>query len=199
MPLPEADLDTTQLAHGEMSKEDAKLIVRFFEKPRQNAARSREEGRPIFDMADYIEISVPGDRDNNVIRPANDMDKARFPIHWNRYKALQSQEEVGTPLSAWPLIRPDQLEELAYFKIKTVESLAGMADGNIPPVMGMLELRQRARDFLESAKDAGLLGKMRQQMEEQAAHIQQQKMIIDELTKKLDEIAAPAASTKAGK
>lgn len=148
-----ATYSMTAQAMGE-SKGDESLFVRFYVAPVENKAASKEEGRPIFEDKEYIEIRIPGDRKSAVTRIARQKDIDRFPRHYAAFKNRTSEEveEIGTPLREWTPIPRSLVEEFAYFNIKTVEQLAGVNDGNVQKASGLFEWRQKARDFLERAE-----------------------------------------------
>lgn len=155
----------------------AGLFVRFSKVPKEDAEASAQEGRPIFKEVDYITIAVPGDKTSEVVRPVRPTDKERFRAAWERYNAGHAQVADGTPLKEWPGVSRAQVEELAYFRIYTVEQLADVSDANLRNMGPFLALRQRARDFLERAKGAAPVEKMRQELEardEQLARLQAQ-------------------------
>lgn len=161
MPLMEADYDVTHMAFNAEntqfdSEMDKKLHVRFMQHPHFNDTKSRDEGRPIFEMADYIQIMVPGDKDNIIIRPVRPEDIDRFATQYHKYKNNQSQAQ-GTPLSEWAQVNRAQVEELKYFNVHTIEQLAGMADSNAQKFLGIYALREKARKHLELLKESAPL------------------------------------------
>lgn len=79
----------------------------------------------------------------------DECDVHRFPDEWARYKAGQTEQTTGTPLRNWPGIDPASVDELAYYKVYTVESLASINDSNAEKFFA---LRQRAKDFIEASK-----------------------------------------------
>ncbi len=171
------------------AKGDASLYVRFFEAPKQNAARTLAEGRPCFDDVTWIEIVPPGDRGNAIQRPARDDDKARFRARLAVYKAdPTSGGETGTSLKMVPFLSASQVEELAYVKCTTLEQLAGMSDANLKNIGPFLKDRQAARDYLEAAKGNAPLVQMRAELDrkdiEFAALKAQLAMLIEAQTKK---------------
>ena len=92
-----------------------------------------------------------------MIRPATEMDKARFAEHWRKYQARQGDDEEmleGTPLRDWAGCTRAQCEELRYFNVRTVEQLAAMSDSNGQNIMGINMLKQRAVKYLEKSKDS---------------------------------------------
>lgn len=131
---------------------DEKLFVRFSEEPHLNEVLTRSEGRPRFEMAEYIMIMAPGDKDNIVRRPVREPDKQRFAAHYTRFKSGLSQS-VGTPLKEWPQLSRNMVEELAYFKITTIEELAHVNDGVIGRYAGLVELRQKAQKHLDLLRE----------------------------------------------
>jgi hypothetical protein len=102
-------------------------------------------------------------------------DVHRFQDEWERYKAGQTEQTIGTPLRSWPGIDPASVDELAYHKVYTVEQLAGINDSNAEK---FFSLRQRAKDFLEAAKKAIGVQQFRAEME---AKDQQLKALQDQV------------------
>ena len=156
MALMEAEYGSTDLAmnngryHG-----DENLLVRFYTHPRKNEGKSREAGRPIFEETTYIEIMQPGNKDSIIKRPATRIDKDRFAEHFRRFEAkIQDEAIEGTLLEEWPGITRSQVMELAYLNIKTVEQLAAVSDSNAQNVMGISFLKEKAKKYLETSKEA---------------------------------------------
>lgn len=145
---------------------DSILSVWFFSKPIQNNFRTVLEGRPIFEDKIYIHIEAPGDRTSVIERPIYDEDKERFSLQWTAWmnKHGGDASEIGTPLSAWPLLTAAQAEELKAIKFRTVESIAGASDAALQK-MGMVAgmaphaLRLKAQNFLAAAQDSAFAEK----------------------------------------
>jgi hypothetical protein len=128
---------------------DSKLHVRFYSKPKYNPDKSAEENRPIYEDTVYVEIMMPGEKNNIIQRPAMSMrDDLRFPKHYEQFMKGQQEQMVGTPLKVLPFLSEAQVEELAYFKIRTVEQLADLSD--TVNFMGAQEMKQRAQKFLKA-------------------------------------------------
>lgn len=109
-------------------------------------------GRPIFDEEDYVFIAVPGDNLLIVKRPVWEQDRKRFPEHWARYKSGKDQTTTGTPLEHWPVVTTTQIAELKAIHVRTVEHLAEMNDEVALRSPGLVTLKQRARAYLDAAK-----------------------------------------------
>ena len=178
-----------QIAEGRGFEFDRTLHVKFELHPRQNENKSAQEGRPIFDEVEYIMIQTPGDTDNVVHRPVRDLDKQRFAQQYAAWKLNGAQPVDGTPLEQWPGVTRAQVAELAFFGCKTVEQLAAMSDAHAQKFMGSAALRQRARDYLERAKDGSAVVAMRAQLEERSNEI-------DTLKRQMAEMAAAMAELK---
>ena len=167
---------------------DEVLLVRFFNHPKQNFQKTAAEGRPIFEDVDYIEIAAPGDKDSVIIRPAFTADKARFPRHFEAYKVRHEDHLEGTPLSAWPLVTRAQVEELAFFHVRTVEALANMSDGDAQKFMGIQKLQKLARAYLAEAKDKAPIAAMQKELEERDSKISGLETQLQAMDKKMQEI-----------
>lgn len=159
--LNEATADLTRLA---MQQGDDKTYAQFFMQPEQDALASREAGRPIFIDKPYIKIMVPGDKDNIVVRPVRATDMERYPRQWSAFEQKREQPLEGTPLAEWPGVTRAQVEELAFFGIKTVEALAQMPDATAQKFMGIQSLKQKANDYIAEAKKQAPLDKMREEL-----------------------------------
>lgn len=132
---------------------DRSLLVKFFYKPMQDKIATKTEGRPIFKDTLYVDIRTVGDREN-VCRPASQRDIDRFRDHYTAFiNRTSGPEEEGTPLIEWPAISRAQVEEMAYFNVKTVEQLANISDANAQKFAGINMLRTKAQAWLEKSKE----------------------------------------------
>lgn len=129
-----------------------RVFVRFTKEPRENEVKSAAEGRPIFEEVEYVEIQVPGDKTSTVHRPLTVDDKKRFAKPYRAWKEGETATLSGTPLAQWAPISRGQVEELAYFNIRTVEQLAAVSDGNMQRMGPLSKLRNMAQDFIAQAK-----------------------------------------------
>lgn len=197
--LAEADMGLTNMAFGGNSARfqgDETLLVKFFKHPRLNDGKSKEEGRPIYEEVDYIQIMQPGNKDSIIIRPATDMDKNRFAEHYNRYTARQQEDYIeGTLLEDWPGITRAMCEELRFFNVRTLEQLIAMSDTNAQGIMGINLLKDKAKSYLEEADSNAAA----QALADQKAENERLLGLIGQLNNRLDELEAeePKAAKKA--
>lgn len=183
--LAEASYEETALAMN--SKGDEKLIVRFFKHPLKNDLKTEQEGRPIYDEVDHISIRIPGDKTSEILRPIRPEDKQRFPRHWLQYQAGQEQGVSGTPLAEWPVMNRAQVEEMAFFNVKTVEQLADLNDIHCQKWPGINKLKLQARAFLDYAKEGSApIAKLTAQIEERDNMIETMRKQLADLQSSVD-------------
>ncbi len=168
----EATMGETIAAYG-ADKADESLLVKFFKIPQENKEKSEKEGRPIFEEIDFIEIRIPGNKDNIQIHKAKERDKKRFPVHWEKYQARTSNDEVieGTLLEEWPGVTRSQAEELKFYHIRTVEQLASLTDVNAQNMRGAVALKQKAEKYLKNAMSNEELAKQSKETQAQLAKL----------------------------
>lgn len=169
---------------------DEQLLVKFEIRPRLDQDATKKEGRPIYRDVEYINIRAPGSPDN-VVRPATHRDRERFPRHYQAFKSRVDADELleGTLLSEWPVINRSQVEELAFFGIKTVEQLATTSDANGQAFMGFNGLKRKANEWLEAASQGVQLSEMQQELAKRDE-------LIAELNTKLDNMNKPKTRKK---
>jgi hypothetical protein len=186
----EADMGMTQFAMEESQRsgfdQDSKLFVHFYMHPHPDKDATEKEGRPIFKSKEYISIIVPGDKLNIIRRPVTDLERRRFANKYAAFKAGNEQITNGTPLESVPWITREQVEELKYFQIRTLEHLSDLADVHAQKFMGIHKLRQKARDAIALAKEnapALRLAEETRKKDEQIAVLQKQ---LTEIAARLD-------------
>lgn len=139
------------VVHGD----DNGLFVEFKMEAIQDEEKSVEEGRPIFKEVPFVSIRPLGDKTTHILRPVKAEDKIRFARQWQAFENSQSQEVLeGTPVTEWAVLTKAQALELKALNIHTVEKLAEVSDANLNFAKGM-ELRKKAQEWLEAAKDKG--------------------------------------------
>lgn len=185
----EADYGATEMAfqgeRGRQFAQDDSLIVNFTMKPHLDKEASAAEGRPIYKPREYVTIMVPGDKNNTVNRPVWAQDLQRFPQKYAAFKNGQSQDVSGTPLETVPWLTREQVEEMKFFNIRTLEQLANCPDVHAQKFMGIHALRTRARDQIKAAKELQPLAALRTEVETRESQIKQQSELIQRLEARL--------------
>jgi len=196
----EAAYDMTDFALRESAafEADNKLLVHFEMRPHLDKPKTKAEGRPIFSPREYVNIIVPGDRHNIVCRPVSDLDRRRFPRQYAAFKNNVEQNTSGTPLDTVPWITREQVEELKFFKIKTLEHLAELSDINAQKFAGIQKLRQKAKDHIERAKLDAPAAALQEELRTRDIKIAQQEKLLTELAAKVDALTPNVKAAKAG-
>ncbi len=177
---------------------DRALIVHFYIRPVQNNFASSKAGRAIYEDVTYVKINVPGLKEMEVDTPARDDHQRRFPAQWQHFvnRTQGDSREVGTPVAEWPILTRSQAEEFRALKFFTVESIANASDLNIN-ALGMIGgmspyvLRDKARAFLQAAKDQALPQHQAEELAKRDAEI----AMLKEQMAQLATIVKPAPAT----
>lgn len=172
---------------------DDKLAIRFFRKAKQDADATVREKRPIFVEVEYIQIMVPGDKGNVIVRPVSPNDIGRFQRQYDHWKKTNQEEMLhGTPLETWGVLNLAQIEEFRYFGIRTIEHMAALRDDVASKIMGALALKQKALAWLEATKGA-------EPLQELSAALAKRDEQINALLEAQKAMAAELAALKAGR
>jgi hypothetical protein len=135
---------------------DKNLHVRFYMKARLNPDKSAEANRAIYEDTEYVEIMIPGDKHNIIQRPVWSQDIQRFSGLYEKFKKGVDQI-IGTPLKAVPFLSEAQVEEFAFFGIRTVEQLANLNDSIAGKFMGSQEFKSKAKAWLTQSTSGEVL------------------------------------------
>lgn len=169
---------------------DRNLAVRFYMLPVRNEQRTVEEGRPIFEDTEHVEIRVRGDRNNIVIRPVRETDKQRFREGYRAYKENLQGVINGTPLGEWPIATQSFVEEMKYLGFHTVEQIAEANDTVVSRVPGLQMLKNKARTFLEFSKGAAPLERVQKELEEQKSRAEMAERAAADMSARLADLEA---------
>lgn len=176
--------------------DDNGLYVEFSMEAIQNEQRSIDEGRPIFEDKEYITIRIVGDTKTVRKRPVQKEwqgntppDTERWPRQYAAFKNQQSQSVDGTPITEWAAITKSDAASMKAMNIHTVEMLANLGDGNLN-WMGARQMRDKAKAWLEQAKEGTGLSKLQaenEQLKTDMAALQNQMKALLEINPELAE------------
>jgi hypothetical protein len=96
-------------------------------------------------------MMMPGEKNVIIREPVWDQHLKRFPQQWQQFLAGEKEQVVGTPLKVAPFLTESQVEELGFFKIRTIEQLADLSDTGMN-FMGAQELKNAAKRFIEKTR-----------------------------------------------
>jgi hypothetical protein len=196
--MPEtAEYDLEDFDNRNSAAADERLLVKFFNKPLRMTGESEAKGRPVFKEVAYIDIKAAGDKEG-VCRPATDDDKRRFHRHYTAFTQRTEIPETGHRLSEWAQITASQVQELAFFNVKTLEQLIHMSDQNAQNFMGINKLKAKAQAYLDGQNETVSSGDLQERddkIEEQAAALELMKEQLNRLTAGLDETPEQVAAS----
>jgi hypothetical protein len=169
---------------------DTKLNVQFSVEPVLSKLETYLAGGiPKYVDMDFITITIPGDNGLVIHTPVTDFYEWRFPNEYENFKKGQDAAVTGTPLSLWPAMQPAQIAELKHHGIRTIEQLAELSDSSAGVMRGFYQMKTKAKQFLEDAKDKNATAVVRVQMEEQAErHAAEMKAMEDRFTAMLAQV-----------
>ena len=144
--------------------------VRFFMHTTRNEAKTKAEGRPIYDEIEVCELSFPGNKTTVHVAPANDIcewaetsdeygmsrEEITYAMKYNdvylKFKAGDVAGMGGTPLEELPFLSQGKRLELKALKVHSAETLAGL-DGNALKMLGQggRDMKVQAQAYLDSA------------------------------------------------
>lgn len=151
-----------------MKDPDEAVVALFKHHAIKNEKASAEQGRPIYDDMEIVEIRFPGSRSVSVF-PAtafshwsNDVTTGeqtrvtyaeRFARQYRQFKEHAAQTKSGTPLTHAAFLTEARRAELRALNIYTVEALAHV-DGQELKNLGTngRDLKNKAQEYLAEAK-----------------------------------------------
>ncbi|WP_119392709.1 hypothetical protein [Taklimakanibacter lacteus] len=149
------------------------LHVTFFLNPIENPAKSRAEGRPIFEDREMVEIKFVGDPKKILVAPAHEKfarDHASgqwvtyaqaYHRHYEAFKTGEAAKGEGTPIDELPFISSARRAELRALHVHTAEALSGLEGANLER-LGLFgrELKDQAKAYIDKAKDSAVETKL---------------------------------------
>jgi hypothetical protein len=148
-------------------------------------------GRPIYRDTEFVIIMRRGDRDLIVDEPVTDAHRRRFRQRYVDWKAGNEEATTGTPLEQVPFVTAAQREEFAFFKVRTAEQLLDLDDTVVQKFMGIRQLQERVRRFLEAADGAAARQAHAQELALRDAKLSELEGRVAELMRQLDAATAP--------
>lgn len=195
-----------------IDRQDRPAYVRFVKTPVEDKAAGLVNGKYMTKDVDYAHITPPYSKDVIVQKVSAwlgqldvDVQNGRIPSEWRDkwkegYAKWQNGQEMplrGVPIRGWAVISPAQQENLCRMNILTVEDLAHINDEGARRLgLGWLELKTKARTWLDQAEDKGAVTMRMAELELQNS---QQAALIKSLEQKVNalsvQVAIPSSTT----
>lgn len=147
---------------------DESVIPIFKTTAMQNLRKTAEEGRPIFDDVEVVELHYPGSKNVGAYHATDFSHWAddplsggqvkisyaeRFMRQYQQFKMRVTQTKSGTPLANAAFLTPARQAELKALNVYTVEALAAVDGQELKNLgMGGRELKNQAIEYLEESK-----------------------------------------------
>jgi hypothetical protein len=160
-----------------------------------NEARTREEGRQIYDTREIVTYMIGGDSKSMPVERVTEQVKRRFPEQYAAFKRGEEVAQSGTPLEMWPWLNTPQVRHLKYLNIFSVEQLAEASDGVIGNIgMGGRTLVKQAKAWLEAAQTGSAPVKTIEENESLKAENARLQAQMDEMAVKFEAMERRVAS-----
>src|SRR5262245_11167061 len=157
----------------------------YMDSVRDDAA-SNAAGREIYREVERVRLIIPGITATVVVHNVNQGHIQRWPQYYEAFKRGLEAPISGTPLEQWPYLNASQVRNLRAHEVRTVEEIAALSDqacSQLGP--GAMEMRTRARAFLNDAVYEAFLNQVnaeRDQLKVEVVTLQHQ---VDELSRQL--------------
>lgn len=106
------------------------------------------------DEADWVIISVPGDKYNVIQELVDDNTKRRFPRQWAAYSGSQSAKLNGTPIEQWEGLTDGQKKIFIQNGFNTIEQVALAQDNAFIALHGGVSWKHKAQAYLSKTKSS---------------------------------------------
>lgn len=177
---------------GQPQEDERGVIPRFFMQAVLLGHKSEQEGRPIYEDREHIEIKVKGQDKGIYCDIVRDEHRRRFPMAYAAFKAGREVAVTGTPIEQMTGVGPAMAHNLRGLNIRTIEDLASISDESAFSAIGM-----GARDLVNRAKawvtaKAPEVVSLQQQLEEE----RKARSTLEERLAALESAAKPKRSAK---
>jgi hypothetical protein len=164
-----------------------RLHVQFSLRPEKDEEKSLKEGRPIYVEKQWIDIKIPGDKDNDISREVRPGDKEQHPLQWAAFVNKKEQPIEGTLLEQLPFLSKAQVLEFNGIGIRTAEQFRDMSDAIGMKIMGYHGIKRSITAFLDSAAGGAAAQKLAAELEKRDNEISMLKAMVETLGAKVDE------------
>lgn len=177
-------------------------LVTFKYLPVEDRTKSLSEGKYGSRDVAFVDVVRPGSKDVFTAeaeawlkRLSEDARQGRAPQEWasgfremfERWKRGEEIPVEGTPIKNWPVISPSMQAAIVKAGFRTVEELAAAGDAEIGSIgIGSLDVRQKARLFLEAANGPG---KLTARVEAAEVENKSLRTLVEEQSKELKRLA----------
>lgn len=180
-PSPFAEVGENGIDYSQVNKGVTPI---FFIEPVPDERATELAGAVRMLEQEMVRIHVAGDMLNVHTSPVLPEHKERFAVQYDAWKNKRIARHIdGTPLKNWPMIPAIRIAEFEAMGIFSVENLRDVSDVNIVKLQDGRVWREKAKAWLESAKDNSVSVKY-------AAENERLRNDMDEMRKQIAELSA---------
>lgn len=177
---------------------DRSLFVEFRDEAVANPKAKLDPEAPKFIDIPYVKITT--DAFSVLDIPVRDneeySDIKRFPDAWELYKAKKTGERIGTPLKHIDGMTPAQIKNYESMDIYSVEQLATSSDASISKIMGGLQDRKNAAEYLKKSEKDVAKADMERKFEAIQVQLDAQAEALAEKDRLIAELSAKSSDKK---
>lgn len=167
--------------------DDRRAIVFFHKQSVFNEVKSTQNGRRIYDEADFVSIQHPGEREQKIDRPVKQEDKFRWPSQWEAYQKNRAQIVDGTPIDLLFPNHPGIGDNLKSAGVTTIEQLAGLSSTGMSNVgMGSQDYVNYAKQYLDHAQKGVGFHQYQKEMSDKDQQLKILNQHLDEMRRQID-------------
>lgn len=160
----------------------------FFIEPVEDKAASEREGVVRFRDEERVRLIVAGDMFNQPVHPVDEDIKKRFADHYARWQADRTQKHIeGTPLRHWALLSPTTIAEFEASGVFSIENVRDLSDANISKFHDGRIWREKAKAWLDQAKDSGTATRLAAENERLRESVERLERTVADLAARVDD------------
>ncbi len=161
--------------NGYTDKDSMPAHIEFYTDMKVLGFESERQGKKVEQAVTMIQFMFPGGK-TIFPREATDFDKVQYRKQWEQFQANQVQIGDGLPIEQWSYITKLQAQNLKSLHIHTVTQLANTSDNDLAKVgMGALDLRMKARAYVESQKGNSTTDELKEENQKLAGQLDELK------------------------
>ena len=174
---------------------DSTRVV-FFSKAKLMPAKSRDAGRQVWENVDYVSVQQATEK-YPILLEAHDGHRQRWAREYEAYQKGKEALPEGTPMSILMPGNEAVVNELKSMAIYTIEQMAAVPDSVLHRIPFGLDLKNRARKYLEAVNGSQGFNKMQAEIEkanERAADTERQLADLKEQLASMQKPETPSLS-----
>lgn len=165
----------------------------FETKPKHMPAKSEVAGHEVWEDMIWVSVQQPGDM-QPVSREYRQGDERRWPESWAAFQEKRKPVLDGTPIAILYPSSPAMVRNLEGVGVHTIEQLASVTDSGLTNIPMGMELRNKAKAFLEARDGADGFNKISASLDRERERANSLEMQMKEMQQQMAILAAQRES-----